>query len=209
LTFQFPNAPLDGDVYAHAGGSSFVYDGTDGVWRRRSDVGSVPLPFVTIGDVKSGFQTDDHNGWIKLDGRDVTTLTLDQQAAAASLGFTANLPNGELCGLRQDSAAGPGVVGGSPKISQAQLPNISVVSAGDHNHMAYGNVGSQSQWDDYPHQSQVNWHMNHSGPWQNGGSYWNHYLAANAGAHQHSLGGSGADYYAKAIVVSFFVYLGA
>ncbi len=41
------------------------------------------------GDVKYGFQTADHNGWILLDGRAKSGLTASQQAAATALGIIA------------------------------------------------------------------------------------------------------------------------
>jgi len=46
-----------------------------------------------IGDTKEGFQISDHNGWIKLDGRAISSLTSTQQTQASTLGFTSNLPN--------------------------------------------------------------------------------------------------------------------
>jgi hypothetical protein len=54
-----------------------------------------------IGDVKTGMQTADHKGWIRLDGRAVSSLTATQQAAAATLGITTNLPNANNAYLAQ------------------------------------------------------------------------------------------------------------
>ena len=48
---------------------------------------------VTVGDTKYGYQTADHNGWLRLDGRSISTLTAAQQAAAATLGFAGIIPN--------------------------------------------------------------------------------------------------------------------
>ena len=49
---------------------------------------------ATVGDVKTGFQTADHNGWILLNGRAKTTLTPTQQANFEDLFgvATTNLP---------------------------------------------------------------------------------------------------------------------
>jgi len=74
---------------------------------------------------------------LKQDGRAVSTLTATQQAEAALLGFTANLPNGDKCSVRMDLAAALGVVGGSQKILQANLPaintaNSAVLTSGGH-----------------------------------------------------------------------------
>lgn len=45
----------------------------------------------SYGDIKTGIQTTDHNGWVKLDGRLTSTLTLTQQAQATTLGIGTNL----------------------------------------------------------------------------------------------------------------------
>ena len=117
MAMDFPDAPAINDIYSPAGGTtSYRWDGVS--W----EVVSSYNPPAGVGDVKSGFQVSDHTGWIKLDGRAVTTLTATQQTAAAQLGFTTNLPNGHLCSLRMDTAAAPGVVGGSADISLANLP---------------------------------------------------------------------------------------
>jgi hypothetical protein len=91
-----------------------------------------------IGDGKSAFKTVDHNGWIKLDGRLKSTLTIGQQAAASVI--TAEVGGGWV-GLSIPDATGrafvQGAVGaqiGSSTISQANLPNVNLnatsVSAG-------------------------------------------------------------------------------
>jgi hypothetical protein len=100
-------------------------------------VSSGNLPIV--GDVKSGFQTTDHNGWIKLDGRLKTSLTTNQQAAATSLGFGTNIPDATNSYLSQNGSS-MGAISGSNTVAltQSNLPNInfsgSTGNAGNHAH---------------------------------------------------------------------------
>jgi hypothetical protein len=48
---------------------------------------------ATIGDVKAGFQTADHFGWVILNGRSTDMLTATQKAEAMTLGFENFLPD--------------------------------------------------------------------------------------------------------------------
>ncbi len=50
-------------------------------------------PKHDYGETKTDYKTTDHNGWVQLDGRAISTLTTSQQAQATSLGFGTNLPN--------------------------------------------------------------------------------------------------------------------
>jgi hypothetical protein len=78
----------------------------------------------TIGDVKQGYQSGDHNGWYLLDGRALTALPVIAQSNASLLGITVNLPNAANRFLADMGA--PGAVGGSNTITLAQsnLPNV-------------------------------------------------------------------------------------
>ena len=90
MAMDFPNGPAIGDLYTPAGSvTSYRWDGVS--WIVVSNV----TPSASTGDVKSGFQTTDHNGWILLDGRAISTLTDSQQQAAFALGFTTNIPDAE------------------------------------------------------------------------------------------------------------------
>lgn len=82
---------------------------------------------TNYGDVKTGFQTADHNGWIKLDGRLISSLTTTQQTQASVLGFTTNLPDATDAYLVQKGTT-PGIIAGSnaKTIDQANLPNITL-----------------------------------------------------------------------------------
>jgi len=80
---------------------------------------------ITIGDVKDGFLPLDHNGWIILDGRLTTELTVTQKMNATVLGFTTNLPNADNSFSVQNGDTPGAVTGSNGKLlSQTHLPNI-------------------------------------------------------------------------------------
>lgn len=92
-----------------------------------------------FGDTKQGFQPADHAGWIKLDGRLITTLTTTQEAQAIALGFTVNLPNATNTYLAQNGSALGSVTGNNTKtIAQNNLPNVTptiiISNNGNHSH---------------------------------------------------------------------------
>lgn len=87
--------------------------------------GNLPINQYSLGDVKTGIQTGDHNGWVKLDGRLKSTLTASQQTQATVLGIGANLPDATNAVLMQSSGTLGTVTGSmSTTIAQNQLPNI-------------------------------------------------------------------------------------
>ena len=108
--------------------------------------GNLPINQYSLGDVKTGIQTGDHNGWVKLDGRLKSTLTASQQTQATVLGIGANLPDATNAVLMQSSGTLGTVTGSmSTTIAQNQLPNITptitvnntvatMQSAGSHQH---------------------------------------------------------------------------
>lgn len=84
---------------------------------------------INYGDVKHGFQQDDHFGWVMLNGRNVSTLSADQQAIATQLGWGAGIPN--MVGyLPKMSGETPGTTGGLANnrynVSQSELPNVTL-----------------------------------------------------------------------------------
>jgi len=80
---------------------------------------------ISIGDVKDGFLPSDHNGWIILDGRLTTELTVTQKMNATALGFTTNLPNADNSFTVQNGDTLGVATGSNGKlISQTHLPNI-------------------------------------------------------------------------------------
>lgn len=94
---------------------------------------------IVVGDVKSGMQANDHQGWVKLNGRVISSLTANQQANAATLGFTSNLPNADSAVLVQNGSSIGSVAGSNQRtIAQNQLPNATLNGstdlAGGHSH---------------------------------------------------------------------------
>ena len=100
---------------------------------------------MTVGDIKQGIQTIDHNGWFILDGRLKNTLTPLQQKLASDLGIGDNLPNATGVVLMQNNEP-ISVVSGSNivTISQSDLPDISFTGVTDSsgNHAHTGNTDS-------------------------------------------------------------------
>lgn len=87
--------------------------------------GNLPINQYSLCDVKTGIQTGDHNGWVKLDGRLKSTLTASQQTQATVLGIGANIPDATNAVLMQSSGTLGTVTGSmSATIAQNQLPNI-------------------------------------------------------------------------------------
>lgn len=85
---------------------------------------------ATFGDIKTGIQTADHNGWINLNGRLLNTLTATQQIVAASLGLVNNLPDASNAVLIQNAAALGSISGSNSRtIAQNQLPNVNLFIA--------------------------------------------------------------------------------
>ena len=121
-------------VYDSTTNSIWYYNGT--FWVNTQAMG-------VVGDVKSGVQATDHSGWVKLDGRSVSSLTTSQKTAASSLGYASgNLPNASNTYLSQNGAALGSISGANTStISQNNLPNVnftaSIASAGSHNHYIY------------------------------------------------------------------------
>ncbi len=125
------------------GGSLYAQYRLDNIVFAQASVGSgaaTPFSPVTFGDLKYGFQTTDHNGWVRLDGRLKATLTASQQTIATTLGIGANLPNATDNVLKQKGTTAVLGTGGanSSTIAQTNLPNVNfsgtAASAGAHTH---------------------------------------------------------------------------
>jgi hypothetical protein len=95
-----------------------------------NNITNVTSPVVsnhTYGDVKTGIQAADHDGWIKLDGRTKSSLSTDQQTRATALGIGVNLPNANNAVLMQNGQALGSVTGSNTRtIDQNQLPNVTL-----------------------------------------------------------------------------------
>lgn len=79
------------------------------------------------GDIKSGLQTQDHNGWVKLDGRPTGSLSQAQRQRAESIGLTPYLPNASNSYLVQNGSTLGSISGANTKtIARNQLPNATL-----------------------------------------------------------------------------------
>ncbi|GEM50442.1 hypothetical protein [Empedobacter brevis] len=95
-----------------------------------------------IGDIKPSVLTNDHEGWYKLDGRPINTITSSVASQNAILiGFTTSLPNSADRMLKGKSISeNLAAIGGnnSINITQPNLPNYTIqgttASDGAHNH---------------------------------------------------------------------------
>lgn len=159
----------------------YVFDtNTNSLWYYNGSIWINTVSESTYGDMKSGFQVADHSGWIKLDGRAISTLSSNQQAVAITLGFTTNLPNATSAYPVQSTGTLGSIVGANTTtLTQANLPNVNftgnAASAGAHNHTTDpANINTTT-----------NGNHNHSGTtdWQG-----NHSHGSNAGGGQGGLG---------------------
>jgi len=95
-----------------------------------------------IGDVKSCFQTNDHGGWVRLDGRPISTLTPTQQGLSLILGFPVTLPDATNSYLVQGNNLGQTLGSNNINITQPNLPDIALTgttnTTGSHNHSVTG-----------------------------------------------------------------------
>jgi hypothetical protein len=124
-----PSNPIHGDVWFGSNVAK-IWDGT--IWK--TFLGNI------IGDLKYGFETIDHDGWVMLDGRAITTLEATQQTEAASLGFSGNIPDARDRTLMMRNTGVIGDLGGDATVPilQGNLPNLllvaTLVGGGIHRH---------------------------------------------------------------------------
>jgi hypothetical protein len=175
--------------------STWYYDGTS--WVNSSTVS-------TYGDVKTGIQSGDHNGWVKLNGRAKSNLSATQQAQATALGIGDNLPDATDAVLMQSSGSLGSVTGSmSRTIAQNQLPDVApsisvnntiatMQNAGNHEHpisvvsssiggYAYGNPTAFKK--DMVPTTESNADLTDRG----GGSFVNTGIIGSAGDHNHTI----------------------
>lgn len=96
-------------------------------------------PAAQIGAVKTSYQSADHAGWVRLDGRAKTTLSATQQTRATALGIGANLPSDDgriLTGITTGQTIGQTTNPGTITIAQNNLPNatLTTTAGGAHTH---------------------------------------------------------------------------
>ena len=96
---------------------------------------------MTLGDVKQGIQTTDHNGWIILNGKTKSSLTRTQQANATTLGIGTNLPDATNSVLIQDGNPLGSVNGNNKRsIMRSDLPNLTLGVLSTYNVGTYGGL---------------------------------------------------------------------
>lgn len=165
-----PTKTLDvnGDIRVRAlpdasiGSYNIIVVDTDG----NISTSNIDFSVNTVGDIKKGFQTADHQGWYLLDGRAVSALPANAQTGASSIGITTNIPDAKGRFLKTKTGTEAlGSLGGSnnKNLLQTNLPNYnfsgSSSAAGNHSHTwtdtynggaahgaARANPGVNNQW---------------------------------------------------------------
>ncbi|AJF40815.1 hypothetical protein AVV29_gp047 [Vibrio phage phi 3] len=90
---------------------------------------------LAIGDTKFSYQSADHDGWYRLNGRAISTLPAFARTAATWLGLSGSLPNTQgryaraAGGTLQGSGSGLGL-GGDFKLPRTALPNVTLSYSG-------------------------------------------------------------------------------
>ena len=138
-------------------------DGRTGVtWQKIS--GNSPMTVINFGDIKTGIQSGDHSGWIKLDGRALSTLSTTQRAQASALGISTSLPDATDAVLVQSSGSLGSVTGSmSRTLAQNQLPNITPTISVNNTTATMQNAGA--------HEHPVNIVPNATGGFANGNPF--------------------------------------
>jgi hypothetical protein len=189
------------------------FNGRTGVtWKKIS--GNAPMTVINYGDVKTGFQSADHNGWIKLNGRAKSTLSTTQQAQATALGIGTNLPDASNAFLVQNGTTIGSVSSSNSKtIAQANLPLYNLPTAttstnGSHTHTFLDVIWSENR-------GQRNNTIGAGAATDNDNDpYYRNATTDAAGDHTHTVtvssGGSGTalDITPKSLSVNTFIYLG-
>lgn len=170
-----------------------------------------------FGDIKQGFQANDHSGWIKLDGRAKSTLTAAQQTQATALGIGTNLPNATDAYLVQNGTVIGSVSGSNSKtIVRSNLPNVTLTGTtstdGSHTHTMNVNDNSvitTGQGAVAMKEGQNNW--------TSGAAASSPTVIASSGSHSHSFTTTSLnnnviqtslDITPKSLSVNTFIYLG-
>lgn len=101
---------------------------TNAIWYYNGSFWINTQTMASYGDIKTGIQSTDHAGWILLDGRQLTTLSAQQQLIAASIGLSNALPNANNTYLSQNGSSLASVTGSNTlTLTQAQLPNVNFI----------------------------------------------------------------------------------
>lgn len=176
---------------ANTAGAGAVRYNTSGVLEYSNGSSWVTLAAPSFGDVKSGMQTSDHNGWVRLNGRLKSTLTSTQQAQATTLGIGENLPDATNAYLVQNGGTIGAVTGANTvTLTQANLPlynlpNATTSSTGSHTHTVDPASVNTSTTGSHTHTGSV------------GGSNWN-----GGGAYTGAFSAGGHLFYAPTLTIN-------
>jgi hypothetical protein len=153
---------------------------------------------VHVGDIKEFYGTNDHNGWVFMDGRSLGTLTINQQTACASIGITGTLPDArDRFSVGAGNKYGRGVNGGDLQIKRSALPNVtlngttgggSAHSHGAGNLNTVPNTGNHEHWYDRMGDRGASGNEFRVGSGTNTSTQ-----TTGTGAHAHTLQGNTAD----------------
>jgi hypothetical protein len=205
--------------YANVGSYIATSDGNGRIgvtWKKIS--GNAPLSVINYGDIKTGIQSADHNGWIKLDGRLKSTLSSTQQTQATALGIGTNLPNAANAFLVQNGTTLGSVSNSNTKtIAQSNLPNVTIggTTSADGLHTHTINVNSNALL--YVYNGAVTAMSDGNSNWTSGSTVSNANVIATNGNHSHTIttnsinGGvtqTSLDITPKSLSVNTFIYLG-
>ena len=219
------SSPPDGLlIYQTSNTSGFYSYTSENGWSKISMYSEVN----TFGDIKTGIQSSDHSGWVKLDGRAKSTLTTSQQTVATDLGIGNNLPNANNAYLVQNGGTLGAVTGANSKtISRANLPNVLLTTSsnGEHQHtLPFASNTPDGSYDYYDFVygtsnetadtsgQRVEMFINESNSSAEGGE--KHYLNKAEGDHNHTTRLNGnvtqtsLDITPKSLSINTFIYLG-
>jgi ribosomal protein L31 len=180
--------------------------------------GNAPFNQYNFGDVKTGFQTADHSGWIKLNGRAKSTLSATQQVQATALGIGTNLPDASNAFLVQNGNTAGTVAGSNTKtITQANLPNVTLggTTSTDGSHSHSINVNDNTVI--VVSGGTVTAMKEGNNNWTAGSTVSNANVISAAGSHSHTITTSSInggvtqttlDITPKTLSVNTFIYLG-
>lgn len=198
---------------------------------------TISVTQATFGDVKYGYQTTDHGGWVKLDGRPSASLSATQRGVMLGLNLSAvpNVENRFITGassLVALNALGGNVNGAT--IGIGNLPNSPITISGASAGTPSGSIDAQGA---HTHSITAQFHDNTGGGFNGGriqstdrspvrnqtnpteiqmgsaGSHSHNFTGAQLPVHTHTatLGGFGLPLDVKPpfIAMNAFIYLGA
>ena len=193
------------------------HNGRTGVtWKKLS--GNSAMTVINFGDIKTGIQIGDHNGWVLLNGRAKSSLSITQRAQADLLGIGTNLPNAANAFLVQNGTALGSVTGSNTKtIVRSNLPDVTLggttSSEGNHTHTTRVN----SQGTTTVSSNTVNAMAEAQNNWTAGAAVSNANVLNDSGNHFHLIytnsinGGvtqTALDITPRSLSVNTFIYLG-